>query len=211
MGWWEDEYHGKSVLIGDGPLDVLDQTFKRIAREYKRDDRRTPTVEEVAKTLEIAIKVGSDILFGELDDQEISEVVIKLKKRPKRPNYGIGDYVAMPLPCGGFGFAKIKDIVGKIGLLVDLLELYSKEPVSLGKLKGKPVLYEELSDKTSIEDRSWHVIHTDKAPVIVTRNAAESSREFDKQFSRLGGVIGSGNVPRHLEKKLKEKGLIADS
>ncbi|MHB0998332.1 MAG: hypothetical protein ACYC27_03720 [Armatimonadota bacterium] len=206
MGWWE---HEESVLVGDGPLDILDKALQQIADDYKEDAERNPTVKELAKTLEIAIKARQDILFGELKSMEVSDVTIKMKKIPKKQSYQIGDYIAVPLRSGGYGYARIMDEFGSIGMLFLLLNIYSEEILPAETVRKATAFHELLSVRKNVENGKYRVLGSPVEPIIIpNRNVKEASIEFDRQFDRLGGASSSAVIEIDLEENLRKKGRI---
>lgn len=208
MGWWEQE---EGVLVGDGPLDILDKALQQIADEYKEDAERNPTTKELTTTPKIAIKARQDILFGELNGMEVSDVVIKMKKIPKKQSYQIGDYIAVPLRSGGYGYARIMDEFGSIGMLFLLLDIYSEEILPVETVSKAGIIRELLSQKLSVDNGKYRVLGSPVEPIIVPRrNAKEAIIEFDRQFDRLGGASSDGGVEIKLERKLRELGRIPE-
>lgn len=209
MGWWGEEKDGVELIIGDGPLDTANEMLRKIVREYKRDVERKPTPEELAEVLKAAIASAHKILFDGLDEMEVTDLKLKLRKAPKKQKFQVGDCCVVALPSGGYGYVRIKDIVGQVGLLVELLDAYSEEPLRYMDLQSARVMSDMLTDWESIADRDWRVLRNPNPPPVNTKRSAEaSSREFDRQFDRLGGCYGSGNIPRELTKRLRELGRL---
>jgi hypothetical protein len=209
MGWWTEERNGKALMIGDGPLDIAHQMLLRIAKQYKRDDNRNPTPEEMVKTLEIAISAAKDLLFDDLEDKEVSELTIKLKKAPRRQPYAPGDFFSVPLPTGGYGFGRVLDKFISSSILIGLLDVYADAPLALEELKIYPVLFEAVSDSLTLEDWGWRVLgNVPIEGLDPNRTKKQLLDELGLQLSRLQGSCGSAIIPGRLERRLSEGGRI---
>lgn len=121
MGWWEirkdsGEIYDPSrhppaeesdlLTVGDEPMDVLESALRRVARIYRRDLRRRPTVEELSRLLESGISVLQDEVLDNMEEREVEAVVVTLRQRPRRPRLKPGDYFGIPLPSGGYGYGR---------------------------------------------------------------------------------------------------------
>lgn len=211
MGWWGEEKDGIELIIGDGPLDTAEEMFKKIVQEYKNDVGRKPSPDELIEVLKSAIASTHKILFDGLDDMEVADLKIKIRKVPSKQKFQVGDYCLLALPAGGYGYVRIKDILGQIGLLVELLDVYSEAPLRCSGLENARVISDMLTDRLSIKEGDWRVLQVSKAPTQSTKRSAEkSAMEFDRQFDRLGGCYGSGIVPKELEKHLRELGRLLE-
>lgn len=89
MSFWEEEHKNKSVIIGDEPLDILIDVFEAIKEVYLEDLERNPTVAEMKAIIKLSLEGQEDIIF-ELEDTQVQDCVIKLKKY-KSVRYGPGD------------------------------------------------------------------------------------------------------------------------
>lgn len=211
MGWWGEDKKGIELTLGDGPLDIADSMLTRIVKEYKRDVGRKPTPDELAKTLEDAIAASQDILFDNTEDVEVSELILKFRKVPKRPKFEAGDFAAVELPSGGYGYIRIKDVLMRPAMLIDLLDVYSKSVLKAKQLLNVPVMYNVLSDSTSVIDRSWILLSNPGEPVAVPKRTAKQLHdETNRQLDRLHAYRGSGTIDKRLEKELRERGRLPD-
>jgi hypothetical protein len=158
MGWWESERNGKEVTLGDGPLDTMHTALSKIHRAYKRDLKRKPTPEELTELIESSIRVIEDEIFDDMEERELDSVAISLRSRPKRPRPKPGDYFAIPLPSGGYGYGRIMKVEHRILISIALLNARSDRLVSEGNFSSAKVIYELHTATHPIIKMRWHIV-----------------------------------------------------
>jgi hypothetical protein len=158
MGWWSKEKNGKELDIGDVPLDAINSALKKVAKSYKGSLKRKPTPEELTELLESSIRVLEEDLFDDMEERELDSVTIKIRQRPKRPRPKAGDYFAIPLPSGGYGYGRVMKITLRRILWMRLLDVQSKKLVSLDDVQGKKVLIDLDTRTQKIDSVEWPII-----------------------------------------------------
>ena len=209
--WTEQD--GTEAVIGDEPLDIAAEMLSAVIKAYEDDMGRKPTVTELDKVLASSIRSASDKLLDEADDREVTAVSIRLKKRPRRQRFAVGDYVAIPLPSGGHGYARVKDIHrGWELVFLDFLDAQSDRPMPVEQLRDRPVLMDDRTDWSSIHDWSWQVLGGDASAVMA--DPAAGGESADDRFRRYGDdrrfLYGSGLIPAELERALRERGTMPE-
>jgi hypothetical protein len=173
MGWWSIRKDTREVYMGpptddvelldmgDTPLDAIDSAIKKIIKAYKRDLKRKPTLDELVQLLDWSIRAHEEDLFDDMEERELDSVVIKLRQRPKRPRPKAGDYFAIPLPSGGYGYGRVMKVIMRTGLWMRLLDIRSKTLLSVNELHNKRVLIDLNANISKIESTEWPIIgHT---------------------------------------------------
>jgi len=158
MGWWTVEKNGQALDIGDQPLDVLGSALKKVANTYRRDLKRRPTGEELAELLESSIRVFEEELFDDMDERELQSVSVQLRQRPERPKAKPGDYFAIPLPSGGYGYGRIMKIASRALLWMKLLNVRSDSLLSLGDVRNARVVIDIETRMRKIDSVEWPII-----------------------------------------------------
>jgi hypothetical protein len=107
MGWWsfpEDE----SVVVADEVMDATYDYFERVTALYEEALKRKPSIAEVQAMLRLALSINGEKYIEDLPDtKQIDSVTLKLKARPKRQKYQVGDFMAIPLSDGRYMFGRI--------------------------------------------------------------------------------------------------------
>lgn len=158
MAWWGEQKGHQELVVGDQPLDALNSAMKKVARDYTKDIDRKPTREEWEYLLETSIKVLQEELFDDIDELEVASVVVQLKRRPKRPKLNPGDYFAIPLASGGYGYGRVMKIKHRILLWMRLIDTRSKKLLSAGDVHGKRTLLDVETDINKIMSVEWPII-----------------------------------------------------
>lgn len=135
MGWWQEEVQGKKVELGDEPLDRLHEAVAAVAHVYQKERRRKPTLAEFRRTLLQAIGSDPAQFFADMEAHEVSEVVFRLKKVPKRQKFSVGDYFTIPLE-GKYWYGRILHS-GAAGHLVEIYALETDRLLTLRQLLAK--------------------------------------------------------------------------
>lgn len=158
MGWWTEEKNGQVIDIGDGPLDVVHTALKKIVSAYKRELKRKPTPEELASILESGIRILEEDLFADMEEREVDQVTIGLRVRPRRPKPKPGDYFAVPLPSGGYGYGRVMKIDHRVLVWVRLLDLHTEELASVETVKKAQVILDCYSATNKMLDMTWPLV-----------------------------------------------------
>ena len=158
MGWWTVEKNGQALDIGDQVLDVVGSALKKVAKTYRRDLKRGPTSEELAELLQSSIRVFEEELFDDMEERELESVSVKLRERPKRPRPKAGDYFAIPLSSGGYGYGRVMKITSSIILWMRLLEVRSNALLSLDDVRNAGIVLDIKTRMSKIDSVEWPII-----------------------------------------------------
>ncbi len=158
MGWWGVERDGKEIEIGDKALDTMTDALKKVAKMYRRDLKRVPTPEEYSEILEKQMHIFEEELFDDMDEREIESVIVKLRPRPKRPRPKPGDYFAIPLASGGYGYGRIMKVTHRILMWMRLLAVRSNDLLSVDVLRAKRVSIDLRTSTHKIDSVQWPIV-----------------------------------------------------
>jgi len=158
MGWWSEKRNGIELTVGDAPLDTAGIALKKIAKAYQRDLGRRPTPEELAMILESSARILEEDIFDNMDEREVDFLDIALRSRPKRPKPRAGDYFAIPLPSGGYGYGRVVKVSLRVLLWMRLLDRRSTTLLPVESLfEAQPVI--DLETRTDgISSTRWPVV-----------------------------------------------------
>ncbi|MHB1000359.1 MAG: hypothetical protein ACYC27_14045 [Armatimonadota bacterium] len=206
MGWFDDKYNDKEVLISDEMIETAHAVLVRIAREYKRDSGRKPTPEEIARTFEIAICIAEDKIFDGMRNKALDKLIIEFKDTPPKQMYYKGDYFAVPLPSGGYGFVQITEVFSYKNILINILDMRSDHVVSIEELSGVKVLKDMLTEATDIENWVWKKVDDSQPEDSKGRKKKQTySKDFMIHLRRLMEDTTSNLVYKHIEEVLNRK------
>ena len=155
MGWFESA-KDSGLILGDEPLDLTHRFLKEIADSYEEGCERKPTLAEVVALLESGLKLSGGDHIADLQEREVTSVVVKTAKKRKDQRYQVGDVFAIPVASNLFAFGRIMRDEKSSGTLVEVFKqtgtakAYHPSIVSSGRmfhpvflgtyLKGKGVL-----------------------------------------------------------------------
>ena len=74
MGYWKTKYKGKEVTLGDTPMDLMIEAIHGIIKNYEKEYKRKPRLEEIKATFEEIVKgYGTDWhSFEEKTEQQMA-------------------------------------------------------------------------------------------------------------------------------------------
>lgn len=206
MGWWEQRVGSEELVIGDEPLDAVDDMLEAVLKAYDEEWERKPTPAELAMILETAIGAQQDTIFDNMEEQEVSSVTIKLKKRPRKQKIAPGDYFAVPLPSGGYGYCQVTDVC--ITMLVDILDVCSREVLRPSCLRSARPIGRALTDTIAVQDREWPVVGSSPVPAIPPRTRVEAEEVFTRYWLDLGDAPHYRYFPKVVEQTLHDHGCL---
>jgi len=174
MGWWSIRKDTKEVYnphnhvsaldeselltIGDGPMDVITTALKKVARMYKRDLKHKPTPDELAALLESCIRIHEEDLFDDMDERELDSISVLLRQRPKRPRPKQGDFFAIPLPAGGYGYGRVMKVTLRVLLWMKLLNVHSDHILPLQDVQNAKIILDLETGTKKIDSTEWLLI-----------------------------------------------------
>lgn len=177
MGWWRIE---KEIELGDGGLDIAEDFLEKIAQEYLDDLGRKPKLIEVLRTIELILKHRTDEFIDEGEFFYVNSISGKMKRRPKKQKFHIGDVIAIPLKSDVFVYA----IMTPQHSLIELFRFKSKKIViveCLGDVERVQLPY--LVDLEPLKNWKWKNIG----------QLPYDHKKFIPQQFLLGGQVTCGN------------------
>ncbi|MCC9021911.1 Imm26 family immunity protein [Bacillus nakamurai] len=96
MGYWEEEYKNKKVLLSDEGLDICFDAIEK-SELYKRDLDREPILEEFLATLVTEMNTNGDSSFTELVNKRIVEIKATTRKAKSIAKVIPGAVIQIPL------------------------------------------------------------------------------------------------------------------
>lgn len=182
MGWWKESANGRSVELGDEPLDRIHEAIDAVSRVYLEDVGRKPTLEEFRQTLLQVLRGDPGQLFADMEQHVVGEIVFRRKKIPKRQSFAVGDYFAIPLD-GKFWYGRIIH-VGAAGHLVEIYDLERERFLTLRELlaaKRRVLFNKHLYSVPAFTRGRWRIIGHEDVP-----------KDF-KYPGFYGGLVAYGN------------------
>jgi hypothetical protein len=104
MGWWKAS---GGQLLGDGPLDDVDELLSRVSSAYVGEHGRKPTLDELLETIRLVIRTNSETYVSTNAPFDVLALVAKTKAWPKRPKLVPGAVFSVPLGDGRYAFGKL--------------------------------------------------------------------------------------------------------
>jgi len=156
MGWRNVSNKGTEVLVGDGGFDAVDDMLRAMTSEYEKELGRKPSLEEVLMTIEMVLKAFGDQHINGLDELEIVEVKAKTKQRPKKQRCQEGDFFAVPLGTGRFGYGRVLRLEG--GTIHGFYDFVSDTIQLPTRFADKPFLFIIMGTAEGLESWRWKVV-----------------------------------------------------
>ena len=200
MGWWETE---DNMLIGDGPLDIAEEFFKLIAKEYTDDLNRQPSLVELLKTLGLVLEKSADEFTHDCDNIIVTKLTAKTRKRPKKQKVKPGDIFEVPLGDGEFAFGRVTPQSG----ICDFYDVKSRCRLSFRELRECGVVKIPVwIDADCLENNRWKVfgnIPYEKDGYQVQHLLIGNQITCSEQIDDDGFIHPDAKLRRATEKELK--------
>jgi hypothetical protein len=93
MSWspLDERAPSDDAVIGDEPFDAVSECFRKVARLYKRDWKRKPTLRELVGTIQAVLEAQLQDHTSDGTSAELTSLTFKTRKIPKRQKYAKGD------------------------------------------------------------------------------------------------------------------------
>jgi hypothetical protein len=189
MGWWKEDGETE-IVLGDEPFNLSIQLLRDISAVYSTDVGRKPRLAELLRNFEDALRFTAHEYLHDFDETEVRQLSAKTAKRKKRQEFSVGDYFALPLTNGQYGFGRI--IWKGFAHLIAVLDLVSDRIKSPRELAGVSPLFHVYVTPDAWEDWSWKVLGGDGSGVP-TESALPS---FQMGDDVSGWRISTGNATR---------------
>jgi Immunity protein 26 len=155
MGWWKAQ-SDPEIMVGDDPYMESVNFLKRVSDVYQADLKRKPTLAELLRNLEDALRYNAHKLLKDNEELEIKQLAAKTSKRKKRQEFAPGDYFSIPLKNGQNGFGRIlwKDW----GHLIHVFDVTSDTIKPPNELADSKVLFSVFVSPEAWEDWRWRIL-----------------------------------------------------
>lgn len=186
MGYWEEEYKNKKVLLSDEGLDICFDAVEKFCERYKRDLGREPILEEFLANLVTVMNTNGDSSFTELVDKRIVEIKATTRKAKSIAKVVPGAVIQIPLDkIGKYTYAWV--IEGDLSKNKDddiLIQYYNiftentlsrEEVIRLMKEENKKI-FAANTGHTSFLQGDWKVIS--KMPQEMIEKNSHSQLKF---------------------------------
>lgn len=139
MGYWEEEYKNKKVLLSDEGLDICFDAVEKFCELYKRELDREPILEEFLATLVTVMNTNGNSSITELVDKRIVEIKPMTRKVKPIAKVIPGGVIQIPLnKIGKYTYAwalkviyqKIKTITFLFSIIIFSLKIHLAEKKS---------------------------------------------------------------------------------
>lgn len=149
MAWWKSD---DNRLIGDDPLDELEEFLSRFSDLYLEDQGRKPTLDELLTCLRLVLGNSLEDFFSSPSGVIITELTAKTKSRPKRPKLRPGAVFCVPIGSGLLAFGRLTPQSG----VAEFYRVKSHNKLSVRVLERFPVfrLKSMIPDK-AFRDGHW--------------------------------------------------------
>jgi Immunity protein 26 len=166
MGWWQDDWDGKRIELGDEPIDLVHDLLRAFARSYTEDRGRAPESREFLASLFSAMQTTGRDLFSDLQERELTAIKLALKSAPKTRKFVMGDYFAIPLSSGEFAYGRIlgKDGAGSV---IEVYRFRTRNQLPVGQLKTQAkdsLLQTHVNGLLSFRSGRWPILGHDDLP-----------------------------------------------
>jgi hypothetical protein len=176
MGWWKDP---NGFVIGDVPLDLAEEFFVRVTREYVSAHGRKPTLPEILGTLGAILRHRADEFVDVPETVSIDAILAKTKRRPSKQPIHPGDVFTIPLANGALSFGRVTPQVSYF----EFFEVIANQTVAVGSLRDVPrFTFPALVMLDPLLEWRWRVIG----------HIPFDDGEFTTQPFRIGGQIECG-------------------
>lgn len=165
MGWFKDS---EGNVLGDSPLDLARRTLLEIARTYQDANGRPPTLAELQKTLAVVLGSSAGDIAQELNDLDVTGVVIKSKKRgTSKQTWATGDsfWVRLPNDTYTFGRIVVRQPPKKGEALVEFFRHCARVPAYRPAIAGSGRIFGPVNVNgiAAFETGRWRIVDHDPA------------------------------------------------
>lgn len=163
MGWQNETFLGKRILVGDEPIDRVHELLRAFGNCYTEEGGRKPTTDEFVHALSGALQTTGREVFADLENLEVTAVKLVTKKAPKICKFGVGDYFAIPLPNGEYGYGRI--LACKSVTVIEVYQVRSRNRLSLNRLKNQKcqvLLQTNVNGLAAFRSGLWPILGNEK-------------------------------------------------
>jgi len=161
MGWspLDEGSPSDDAVIGDEPFDLLSDCFRRIARLYKRDLNRKPSLRELVGTVQSVLEAQLQDHTSDGESAELVSLRFKTRKIPKRQKYARGDVLKAEAANGEPIYARVFEMHPQIGPFVGVYDSLGMPPTDLDAIIKRSLVVKVFPiHREILEKREWLVI-----------------------------------------------------
>src|SRR5260221_8235720 len=109
MSWspLDEKTSSDDALIGDEPFDAVSDCFRKVARLYKRDWKRKPSLRELVGTVQAVLETQLQDHTSDGELAELASLTFKTRRIPKRQKYAKGDVLKAEAANGEPIYARV--------------------------------------------------------------------------------------------------------
>ncbi len=191
MGWQKATWNRRQIVVGDEPVDLVQELLRTFANCYTEEMGRKPTTDEFVYSLLSALRTTGRDVFADLATSEVSAVKVVSRKAPKTCKYATGDYFAIALPNGEFAYGRIigSDSAGQV---IEVFHLRSRNRFALERLKAQKqevLFHSHVNGLAAFRSGRWPILGHEK---LARNHAMPSFRAGDwSTFWTLDGYVAS--------------------
>ena len=161
MSWspLDDTDPSNDAVIGDEPFDLVSECFRKVARLYKRDWKRKPSLRELVGTVHAVLEAQLQDHTSDGDSAELASLTFRTRKIPKRQKYAKGDILEAKAANGEPIYARIFEIDPGHGPLVGVYDSLGMPETDIDAIIQRPLVVKVFPiHRENLEEREWLVI-----------------------------------------------------
>ena len=161
MSWspLDENDPSNDAVIGDEPFDLVSECFRKVARLYKRDWKRKPSLHELVGTVRAVLEAQLQDHTSDGESAELASLSFKTRKIPKRQKFAKGDVLKAEAANGEPIYARIFAIDSGLGPFVGVYDSLGMPPTDLDAIIQRPLVVKIFPiHHENLEKREWLVI-----------------------------------------------------
>jgi hypothetical protein len=171
-------------VIGDEPFDLVSDCFRKVARLFKRDWKRKPSLRELVGTVQAVLEVQLQDHTSDGKSAKLASLTFKTRKIPKRQKYAKGDVLKTEASNGEPIYARVFEIDSGLGPFVgvyDLLGILSNFPDDKQTAETALLFLQLIMRRLRVTPRPgraavvvpWWTLSSPSVPLSATRGGAD--------------------------------------
>jgi hypothetical protein len=150
------------LAFDDQRYDIGYAFLEDLARLYVDHLGRHPTLEELAKLLEVELAVSGRQLMSGLETRSVTAVTIRTKRAPRDQPFAPGDVFAVPLGDGRVAFGRVMRIDKASGVLIEFFRRTAPRLAYDEAIPASGRLFHPVSSGAGpLREQRWTVVHSD--------------------------------------------------
>ncbi len=161
MGWspLDENDPSNEAVIGDEPFDLVSECFRKVARLYKRDWKRKPSLRELVGTVQAVLEAQLQDHTSDGESAELASLTFKTRKIPRRQKYARGDLLKAEAANGEPIYGRVFEIDPGLGPFVGVYDSLGMPQTDLDAIIERPLVVKVFPiHRELLEKREWLVI-----------------------------------------------------